>query len=76
MTQEQQIAAEILYNASAYKTPCDPIRTVIGETDIATAYGVQEINIKKRQAAGEKVVGKKNWPDLVCSSKATGCGST
>ncbi len=59
MTQEQQIAAEILYNASAYKTPCDPIRTVIGETDIATAYGVQEINIKKRQAAGEKVVGKK-----------------
>mgnify|MGYP001593127385 FL=1 len=59
MNQKQQIAAEILYNANAYKTPCDPIRTVIGETDVAMAYSVQEININKRKDAGEKVVGKK-----------------
>ena len=59
MSQVHQIAAEVLFNANAYKTPCGPVREIIGDSDIAAAYATQEINIQKRINSGEKVVGKK-----------------
>lgn len=59
MEQKANIAAEVLWNANEYKTVCQPVREIIGETDIELAYKVQEVNNHKRIEAGEKVVGKK-----------------
>ncbi|MFT5512178.1 MAG: 2-keto-4-pentenoate hydratase [Bacteroidia bacterium] len=59
MIEQYQIAAEVLWNANVFKTPCDPVRTIIGESDVDSAYKVQEINIQKRIASGEQVIGKK-----------------
>src|SRR6476620_10032925 len=39
--------------------PCAPVRDVLGSTDIATAYLVQQQLIAARVAAGAVVVGRK-----------------
>jgi 2-keto-4-pentenoate hydratase len=59
MSKKHEIAAEVLTNASLYRKACNPVRSIIGDTDIEAAYKVQEINIGKRISNGEKVIGKK-----------------
>ncbi len=59
MAKDILAAAEVLYNASKYKTACDPIRSIIGDSDVDKAYKVQWENVQKRMADGEVIVGKK-----------------
>ncbi len=52
-------AAKRLEEAFATRTPCEPIRDLIGETDIAAAYAVQNRQTDHRVAAGARIVGRK-----------------
>lgn len=52
-------AASQLEIAAASKTPCDPVRLIIGETSQEKAYAVQKIINKNRILQGAKPVGKK-----------------
>lgn len=52
-------AAKRLDVAAATHTPCEPVRDLIGETDVTAAYAVQQANIQQRIADGARVVGRK-----------------
>lgn len=52
-------AANRLLEAARTKTPCAPVREIIGETDLAAAYGVQDILTEQRLADGGRLVGRK-----------------
>ena len=52
-------AAKRLEEAYATRTPCEPIRDLIGETDIAAAYAVQNRQTEHRVRAGARIVGRK-----------------
>jgi 2-keto-4-pentenoate hydratase len=51
--------AKILREAADQKITCEPIRGIIGVTDITKAYKIQSINSKIRIANGARVVGSK-----------------
>jgi 2-keto-4-pentenoate hydratase len=51
-----QEAADRLWNAAATGSACAPIRDLIGETDVAAAYAVQEINTRRWLGGEEKVL--------------------
>lgn len=65
MTSESGAAPHIveastrLLEASASGVPCAPVRDLIGATDVAAAYAVQERQTAARLAAGATVVGRK-----------------
>ena len=52
-------AADRLISASETGTPCRPVRDLIGGTDVAAAYAVQERVTAVRRAAGASIVGHK-----------------
>lgn len=52
-------AAQRLLDAQASRTPCPPVRDLIGSTDVAAAYAVQERLTTARLADGAAVVGHK-----------------
>lgn len=52
-------AAERLMNAAATHIPCAPVRDLLGGTDIALAYAVQQRLINAKVADGARVVGRK-----------------
>lgn len=52
-------AAQRLRAASATRTPCAPVRDLIGATDAGAAYAVQQQLTQSRLAAGARVVGRK-----------------
>jgi 2-keto-4-pentenoate hydratase len=52
-------AADRLRQATRMKTPCEPVRDLIGPDDIGTAYAVQKVIVDERVAAGGRVVGRK-----------------
>jgi 2-keto-4-pentenoate hydratase len=52
-------AAERLLRAAADGTPCDPVRELIGESDVDAAYAVQERLTAARLASGATIVGRK-----------------
>lgn len=52
-------AAARLFDAQAMRTPCAPVRELIGATDIVAAYAVQARNTTRAIAAGGRVVGRK-----------------
>ena len=54
-----QQAAERLRNADTSGVPCAPIRELIGESDLASAYAVQAINHQLRLNEGARVTGYK-----------------
>lgn len=54
-----EAAAKRLREAAQKGITCDPVRNLIGETDIEKAYAVQEINTAYRIANGGKIVGSK-----------------
>lgn len=62
---EIETAAQRLREASKSIITCTPIRDLIGETDIASAYAVQEINTNLRLAEGASIIGEKIGPTNV-----------
>ena len=54
-----EAAAARLRDAQTQGVPCEPVRTLIGDADIAAAYQVQQINNALRVAEGGVVVGQK-----------------
>lgn len=52
-------AADRLRQATRTKTPCEPVRDLIGRDDVSTAYAVQKVLVGERVAAGGRVVGRK-----------------
>src|SRR5690606_7001367 len=54
-----QKAAQQLLNASQSKTPCEPVRTLIGDKDQTMAYNVQNLITTDRLQKGFKIIGKK-----------------
>ncbi|NUU04108.1 2-keto-4-pentenoate hydratase [Herbaspirillum robiniae] len=52
-------AAERLWQAHAGATPCDPVRDLIGPSDIDAAYAVQQRNTERWLAQGRRLVGRK-----------------
>ncbi len=61
MTPQEKIetAALKLREAQQNYLPCSPIREIIGDTDIETAYAIQKINVEKRIKNGARRVGAK-----------------
>ena len=53
------LAAEVLRDAQRTGRPCGPVRELIGDSDIATAYAVQQELTRHRLAEGATVVGRK-----------------
>jgi 2-keto-4-pentenoate hydratase len=52
-------AVTALWEAGRTGIPCAPIRAIIGETDIETAYPVQEQITERRISEGARLVGRK-----------------
>jgi 2-keto-4-pentenoate hydratase len=52
-------AVTALWEAGRTGVPCAPIRAIIGETDIETAYAVQEQITERRISEGARLVGRK-----------------
>jgi 2-keto-4-pentenoate hydratase len=52
-------AVQRLREATACRTPCAPVRDLIGSTDVEAAYAVQLQLAQERRAAGGSVVGRK-----------------
>lgn len=52
-------AARRLQQAAETGQPCEPVRDLIAQDDVAVAYAVQSIIIADRVATGAKVVGRK-----------------
>jgi 2-keto-4-pentenoate hydratase len=58
MSAVEQAAAR-LREAEETGRPCKPVRELIGATDVAAAYAVQEAGTKRRLAAGARLAGRK-----------------
>ena len=52
-------AADRLRRAAETRTPCPPVRDLIGSSDVDAAYAVQSLLTRSRAAAGARVVGRK-----------------
>lgn len=52
-------AVERLETAARTGTPCAPVRDLLGENDLESAYEVQRRLAQRRSAAGHRVVGRK-----------------
>jgi 2-keto-4-pentenoate hydratase len=55
----QEQAAERLITAFDHREPCSPVRDLIGPSDIAAAYEVQQIVTARRIAGGASIIGRK-----------------
>jgi 2-keto-4-pentenoate hydratase len=54
-----EAAADRLREATRTRTPCPPVRDLIGHDDVGTAYAVQRLLVEDRLAVGGRVVGRK-----------------
>ena len=54
-----ETAANLLWSAAQTRQPCAPVRELLGAGGPDAAYAVQEINTKRRLAAGARLVGRK-----------------
>jgi len=52
-------AAAALWEAGQTGVACAPVRSIIGDSDIETAYAVQERNTERRLKDGARLVGRK-----------------
>ncbi|QBF33365.1 2-keto-4-pentenoate hydratase [Thalassococcus sp. S3] len=52
-------AAARLRHAADTGVPCTPVRDLLGEDAIDAAYAVQELNLSRRIATGDRVIGRK-----------------
>jgi 2-keto-4-pentenoate hydratase len=51
--------ADVLDEATRTGTPCAPVRALLPEGDIETAYAVQRLHVERGVAAGRRLVGRK-----------------
>ncbi|PHR90878.1 MAG: 2-keto-4-pentenoate hydratase [Robiginitomaculum sp.] len=51
--------ADRLFEAENTNTPCAPLRSEFAPDNLALAYAIQEHNVKRGQAAGRRVIGRK-----------------
>lgn len=58
-TSSLRAAADRLIAAAAEPRQCDPVRDILGQTDIAAAYAVQQLITEDSLARGRHVVGHK-----------------
>ncbi|MEE9374620.1 MAG: fumarylacetoacetate hydrolase family protein [Saprospiraceae bacterium] len=54
-----ELAAKRLRNAEMTKIPCAPVRDILGEKDLESAYEVQKKNTQIRLKSGGRVIGHK-----------------
>lgn len=62
MSSKEQLivaAAQRLWDAEKERTPCEPIRDLIGEKDVELAYAIQQHNINRELALGRRISGRK-----------------
>ncbi|MEU6119602.1 fumarylacetoacetate hydrolase family protein [Streptomyces sp. NPDC047117] len=52
-------AADILAEAARTGVPCPPVRGLLPEGDLAAAYAVQRLTVRRGLAAGGRIVGRK-----------------
>ncbi|MET8255242.1 fumarylacetoacetate hydrolase family protein [Micromonospora sp. NPDC005197] len=52
-------AADRLESAARNGTPCEPVRDLLGDSDMELAYAVQQRLTRNRLAAGARIVGRK-----------------
>ncbi|MFD7205499.1 2-keto-4-pentenoate hydratase [Streptomyces sp. NPDC059893] len=52
-------AADRLEQAGSSRTACPPVADLIGPSDIALAYAVQQVTTERRLTAGARVIGRK-----------------
>lgn len=52
-------AAQRLRDAARTGLACAPVRDLIGDSDVAAAYAVQQENVRDRVASGARIVGRK-----------------
>ncbi|MGW9397622.1 2-keto-4-pentenoate hydratase [Streptomyces sp. NPDC055642] len=52
-------AAAVLEEAARAKAPCPPVRSLLPEADVASAYAVQRLYVERGVAAGRRPVGRK-----------------
>lgn len=71
-TREVEIAAQQLRQATETRQTCSPIRELIGETDLVTAYAIQEVNTQLRLEAGQRIIGSKIGLTSVAVQKQLG----
>lgn len=67
-------AAGLLFEAARTGVPCAPVRSLLAEGDVASAYAVQEINTQRALAAGRRLVGRKIGLTSVAVQKQLGVG--
>lgn len=54
-----RVAGERLAAAAASGSPCAPVRDLLGDTDLALAYEVQQVLTRHRRSGGARIVGRK-----------------
>jgi 2-keto-4-pentenoate hydratase len=59
VTDKKQAAADRLWAAAQWRTPCPPVRDLIASDDVASAYAVASLNVARRLDAGATRVGRK-----------------
>src|SRR5271165_5308794 len=61
MAADPQISAHAtrLRDAAHTRLPIPPLRTELGEREIATAYVIQQENVARAVAAGDRITGRK-----------------
>jgi len=65
-------AARRLWEASVARTPCAPVRELIGTNDVACAYAVQQRNVSRQRETGGRSVGRKIGMTSVAVQKQLG----
>jgi 2-keto-4-pentenoate hydratase len=59
VTHKEQEAADRLWLAAQERTPCRPVRDLLANDDVASAYAVASVNVTRRIDAGATRVGRK-----------------
>jgi 2-oxopent-4-enoate hydratase len=59
VTDVRQAAADRLWQAAQWRTPCPPIRDLVAADDVESAYAISSINVARRMETGALRVGRK-----------------
>ncbi|MCA0329029.1 MAG: fumarylacetoacetate hydrolase family protein [Actinobacteria bacterium] len=59
VTDVRQAAADRLWQAAQWRTPCPPIRDLVAADDVESAYAISSINVARRLEKGALRVGRK-----------------
>jgi 2-keto-4-pentenoate hydratase len=73
--EKRQAAADRLWAAAECRTPCLPVRDLIGSDDVAGAYAVAAINVDRRIGRGGVRVGRKIGLTSVAVQHQLGVGT-